>query len=632
VSRYLKSPLTVVILLLCITLASLWSLVIWKGEQERAYAFAKAASATQSLTHSLAQHASKSFGAAQIAILGAAQYIQHSDRSARASAEINDFLAQYAKGIPQVRELGVLGENGGWVFSSYETVPPVNNADRPYFQYHRDHDDPAIRISGPLLSRATGRPTLLMTQRLSRSDGSFEGVVFAAIDLEHFRAFYRSFEADQRRTVTLMTTDGKAIVHREASEVGKDLSRTSLFTRHLKNSPTGLYPIVSPFDGREKQFAYERLSDFPIVVSVAAAEDDILNTWREDRRFDFMLASAISGILIILSILLVMQFRRRSLMARMLAEREAGYRLLAENVEDVVTRIDVGGKRLFISPSIEKLLGWTVPEIMVQSAYSNIHPAHRDIVRKMLEGLSADHRSASGEYMSRRKDGNYVWVEARFTFVRNPQDDSPEIVAVIRDISKRKVAEEQMWLANDQLKSLAETDTLTGIANRRKFDDVFERELRRGARAGSQLSLLLVDIDRFKLFNDSYGHSAGDDCLRHVARALAANLRRPADLIARYGGEEFAVILADTAPEAAVHVAETLRQAVAGLGLAHGLSDSGVVTVSIGVAGARCDGQNPGRVLLEAADEALYRAKEEGRNKVCLSGHRGDLMLTGTQS
>jgi diguanylate cyclase (GGDEF)-like protein/PAS domain S-box-containing protein len=318
-------------------------------------------------------------------------------------------------------------------------------------------------------------------------------------------------------------------------------------------------------------------------------------------------------------------------MARMLAEREAGYRLLAENVEDVVTRIDVGGKRLFISPSIEKLLGWTVPEIMVQSAYSNIHPAHRDIVRKMLEGLSADNRSASGEYMSRRKDGNYVWVEARFTFVRNPQDDSPEIIAVIRDISKRKVAEEQMWLANDQLKSLAETDTLTGIANRRKFDDVFERELRRGARAGSQLSLLLVDIDRFKLFNDSYGHSAGDDCLRHVARALAANLRRPADLIARYGGEEFAVILADTAPEAAVHVAETLRQAVAGLGLAHGLSDSGVVTVSIGVAGARCDGQNPGRALLEAADEALYRAKEEGRNKVCLSGHRGDLMLTGTQ-
>jgi diguanylate cyclase (GGDEF)-like protein len=189
--------------------------------------------------------------------------------------------------------------------------------------------------------------------------------------------------------------------------------------------------------------------------------------------------------------------------------------------------------------------------------------------------------------MSRRKDGNYVWNERGS--LRNPQDDLRN-VAVIRDISKRKVAEAE-WLANDQLKSLAETDTLTGIPA--KFDDVFDRELRRGARAGSQLSLLLVDIDRFKLFNDSYGHSAGDDCLRHVARALAANLKRPADLIARYGGEEFAVILADTAPEAAVHVAETLRQAVAGLGL-HGLSDSGVVTVSIGVAGARCDGQ-PGR-------------------------------------
>ena len=128
--RFLKSPLTVVSLLLCVTLASLWGFVVWKAEQEKAHVFAKAASATQSLTHSLAQHASKSFGAASLAILGAAQYIQHSDRSARASAEINDFLAQYVKGIPEVRELGVLSEKGGWIFSSYETVPPVNRTRR----------------------------------------------------------------------------------------------------------------------------------------------------------------------------------------------------------------------------------------------------------------------------------------------------------------------------------------------------------------------------------------------------------------------------------------------------------------------------------------------------------------------
>jgi diguanylate cyclase (GGDEF)-like protein/PAS domain S-box-containing protein len=630
VSRFLKSPLTVVTLLLCLTLASLWGFVIWKAEQERANAFAKAATATQSLTHSLAQHASKSFGAAALAILGAAQYIQHSDRSAKASAEINDFLAQYAKGIPEVRELGVLSEKGGWIFSSYETVPPVSNADRPYFVYHRDNADPAIRINGPLLSRATGRQTVLMTQRLSHTDGTFAGIVFAAIDLEHFRAFYRTFEADQRRTVTLMTRDGKVLAHREPGEVGKDLTHTSLFARHLKNAPTGLYKIISPFDGREKQFAYERLSDFPIVVSVAAAEDDILNAWRSDRRIDFLLAAAISVVLIILAVVLIVQFRGRSAMARTLRESERGYRLLAENVEDIVTRVDTKGNRLYISPSIEKLLGWTASEIIVQSAYSNIHPAHREIVKRLLEGLSADNRSATGEYMSRHKDGNYVWVEARFTYVPNPQDGSPEIVAVIRDISKRKVAEEQMWMANDQLKALSETDTLTGIANRRKFDEAFERELRRSQRAGSHLALLLVDIDRFKLFNDSYGHSAGDDCLRHVAHALAAHLKRPADLVARYGGEEFAVILPDMALDGAGRLAEDLRQAISDLGIAHALNGGGVVTVSIGVAGARCDREISGKSLLEAADAALYRAKNEGRNRVCVSGDRSIATRTGT--
>lgn len=628
--RVLKSPLTVVSLLLCLTLASLWGFVIWKTEQEKAYAFAKAASATQSLTHSLAQHASKSFGAASLAILGAAQYIQHSDRSAKASAEINDFLAQYVKGIPEVRELGVLSEKGGWIFSSYETIPPVNNGDRPYFIYHRDNADPAIRINGPLLSRSTGRPTVLMTQRLSHTDGSFAGVVFAAIDLEHFRAFYRSFEADQRRTVTLMTRDGKVLAHRQPEEVGKDLTHTSLFTRHLKNGSSGLYKIISPFDGREKQFAYESLSDFPIVVGVAAPDDDILNSWRGDRRIDFLLAAAVSVILIVLAIVLVLQFRRQSAMARMLRERERGYRLLAENVEDVVTRVDIKGNRLYISPSIERLLGWTVPEIIVQSSYSNIHPAHREIVRRLLEGLSADNRSATSEYMSRHKDGNYVWVEARFNFVPNPQDGSPEIIAIVRDISKRKAAEEQMWMANDQLKALSETDTLTGIANRRKFDEIFDREIRRSQRAGLHLALLLVDIDRFKLFNDSYGHAAGDDCLRHVARALAGHLKRPADLVARYGGEEFAVILPDMALDGAVRLAEDLRQAISDLGIAHALNGGGLVTVSIGVAGVRCDGEISGKSLLEAADAALYRAKNEGRNRVCVSDHDRIAPRTGT--
>ncbi|TYL82179.1 diguanylate cyclase [Bradyrhizobium rifense] len=617
-----------IVVLLAFTLASFWALIAWKGMQERALAFAKAGSETQGLTHSLAQHASKSFNAVALALFGAGQYILHSDKSARASAEINDLLAQYAKNIPQVREIGVLAENGDWMFSSFETVPAVNNGDRDYFRYHRDHpEDETPRISEPLTSRVTGRPTLLMTQRLSNPDGSFGGVIFAAIDLAYFRSFYAEFEADLNRTVTLMKTNGKVLVHRRDDQVGKDMTGTALFSGRLKDAGTGLYSIVSPFDGRTKQFAYERLSDFPIVISVAVAEDTILDGWRGDRRFDLLLGAAISTILIGLAVVLALQTRKRSVMARMLRERERGYRLLAENVEDVVTRIDMDGRRLYVSPSIEKLLGWSADEIIRESAYSNIHPAHRELIKGLIGQLGAQNRTATCEYMTRRRDGNYVWVEAQLNFVQDPDEPTAEIVGAIRDISKRKAAEEQLVAANEQLKALSETDPLTGLANRRRFDRMFDAEFKRCQRSGSQLSVLFIDIDKFKSFNDTYGHSAGDDCIRQVAGALASCLKRPADLVARYGGEEFAVLLPETAAINAEVVAEAARNAVHDLAIQHHGSPDGSVTISVGVAGGKCDARNSTSSMLAAADGALYLAKEQGRNRVCVAAENPSLTL-----
>lgn len=626
-SKLLRSPLGVIIILLSFTMASFWSLVLWKSAQERGYAFAKAGSETQGLTHSLAQHASKSFGAVALALIGARQYIQHSDRSARASAEINDLLAQYVRSIPHVRELGVLSESGSWMYSSFETVPPVNNADREYFQYHRTHDDPAARIGDPLLSRVTGRPTLLMTQRLSNPDGSFGGVVFGAIDLEDFRSFYRSFEADQHRTVTLMKTNGKVLVHRDPNEVGKDLAGSGLFSQRLKDSDTGLYPIVSPFDGQTKQFAYEKLPDFPFVVSVAVPEDDILAGWRRERWFDLLLSGAVSAVLLAIALVLAGQFRKRSQMARTLRERERRYRLLAENVEDVVTQLGAKGKRLYISPSVEKLLGWTASEMLAHSAYSDVHPAHRNIVVNLIESLGPESPSAISEYLKRRKDGTYIWVEARFNFLSDPDEDSSGIVGIIRDITQRKAAEEQLVAANEQLKALSETDTLTGVANRRRFDRAFEGEFKRCQRSGSQLSVLFVDIDKFKSFNDTYGHGAGDDCIRQVAGALLSSLKRPADLVARYGGEEFAILLPETGALNAETVAETMRAAVADLGIQHQGSQHAFVTISVGVAGGRCDARTSTSSLLAAADGALYVAKEQGRNRVCAAAENPSLTL-----
>lgn len=619
IRRFLKSPSYIVGLLLLLTLASLWGFVAWKAREEKAQAFAKAGAETHALTHSLAQHASKSFGAVALALLGARQYVQHSDKSARASAEINDLLAQYASGVPHVREFGVLTETGSWLYSSFETVPTVSNGDREYFRYHRDNPGESVRISDPLISHSSGRPIVVMTQRLSNPDGSFAGVVLGAVDLRYLTSFYTSFEGGNKRSVTLLKTNGTVLAHRLDSEVGMDVSTSPGFASRLRSEDTTLYPIVSPFDGVKKQFAINRVPDFPLAVAVAIPEAEILRVWHDDFKLDLLLAAAISLMLGTLAAFLWLQLRKRAQMAQLLAEQERGYRLLAENAVDVVTRIAATGKRLYISPSVEKLIGWKPSEIIARSAYANIHPDHHDLVKGFVESLNENQRSITCEYMTRHKDGHYIWVETQLNFVVDPARTSAEIVGIVRDISRRKAAEERLVTANAQLKALSETDMLTGVANRRKFDETFEKERRRAQANGGYLSVLFIDIDKFKVFNDTYGHAAGDECIRTIAQTLSGTLKRPGDLVGRYGGEEFAIVLPETAAENATDVAEMLRQAVSDLKLKHQGGPAGIVTISVGVAGAKLDGRSDGTMLLIAADEQLYRAKEGGRNRVCVA-------------
>jgi diguanylate cyclase (GGDEF)-like protein len=171
----------------------------------------------------------------------------------------------------------------------------------------------------------------------------------------------------------------------------------------------------------------------------------------------------------------------------------------------------------------------------------------------------------------------------------------------------------------DILQRLSSIDGLTGVANRRAFDHALEQEWRRALRTGDFLSLLMIDVDYFKPYNDQLGHVAGDDGLKQVAAALEAGMRRPGDLLTRYGGEEFACVLPQTSLEGAVLVAEHLRQAVAGLSLPHPASAVAPhLTVSLGGAALRPADGLTAAALLERADRKLYEAKHGGRNRVAM--------------
>ncbi|SMG34048.1 sensor domain-containing diguanylate cyclase [Paraburkholderia susongensis] len=172
--------------------------------------------------------------------------------------------------------------------------------------------------------------------------------------------------------------------------------------------------------------------------------------------------------------------------------------------------------------------------------------------------------------------------------------------------------------AEEELRELARTDGLTGLNNRRAFEEEVNEEWRRAQRNGWPLSLLLIDVDYFKGFNDLYGHSAGDEALIGVARCITQNVRRPGDTAARYGGEEFAVLLPDTGAAGAQRIAEQIRTAVQALECRHVASTHHVLTVSVGAATAHGPLIETSRALINAADEALYRAKDAGRNRVQL--------------
>jgi len=193
-------------------------------------------------------------------------------------------------------------------------------------------------------------------------------------------------------------------------------------------------------------------------------------------------------------------------------------------------------------------------------------------------------------------------------------------LALMQDITPLVGLRDELHRANERLKTLSTTDALTGIANRRSFDDFLEQEWRRAARAKEPVSLLMIDVDFFKAYNDSYGHLAGDLCLKKVAAALVSAMLRPGDCVARYGGEEFVMVLPETQEEGALHVAERVHRAIAALAVAHGTSvASRLVSVSIGCATLEPEEGYSPLCLIEDADQALFAAKRAGRNRTIMA-------------
>lgn len=289
---------------------------------------------------------------------------------------------------------------------------------------------------------------------------------------------------------------------------------------------------------------------------------------------------------------------------------ETHYRMLAEYSHDVVVRMRLDGRRLYVSPSARDVLGWEPGELLT-SRWELVHPDDVAKQRNAMATLLANGVPTIATYRFRHKNGNYIWVEASARLIPSEaRDGSMDIIYAGRDVSERVAAEQLLRSSQLELENLARVDSLTGLANRRQFDERLALALARSRRQHLPVALLCLDIDHFKQINDSLGHSAGDSVLQVFAERLGSCVRA-GDLAARLGGDEFVVLVDDArSPQVAEDIARKLM----------GKMSQGVqvgeacipVTISIGVAYAtRATDESE---LMSSADKALYAAKDAGRN------------------
>lgn len=292
-----------------------------------------------------------------------------------------------------------------------------------------------------------------------------------------------------------------------------------------------------------------------------------------------------------------------------LRESEVRYRMLADFSHDVIVRMTADGERLYVSPSARDILGWT-PREMLGSRWGLVHPDDRALQQQSMGDVIATGRPTTAVYRVQHKDGHYVWIEAVTRPIPREDGEGMDIIYTGRDISRRVAAEEALEASLRELERLARVDSLTGLANRRQFDERLQLALLRLNRHGVPVALMFLDVDHFKHINDTWGHAVGDKVLCSFAERLN-HCVRAGDLVARLGGDEFVVLVEDaTVPEAAESIARKLIAAM------HDTIDIGetklMTTTSIGIAYAGVP--TDAHTLLAKADAALYAAKEAGRD------------------
>ncbi|MCK1269081.1 MULTISPECIES: diguanylate cyclase [Bradyrhizobium] len=576
------------------------------------------------VARSLTQHAEDSLDLLDSGVVGVVSRLEMDGSEPATIAKLRNLLEARKKAIERIHSLAIIDERGNWLTSPGTIGSTLN--DDAFFRYHQLSPKREPHVGRPVKSLLDGEWVVTLSRRFNKLDGSFGGVVLATISSGYLSHFYEQFEIGRNSSVALTHGDGLIIARNPSNDrfVGRSVADTPLFRDTALQRPGGAYHFKSPLDGADRVSFFKRSGRYPLVLLATVDKAELLAPWRAAAISRMLYVLALVMLIAIIGAVLVRQLQRGQSMAAALVEKEAHFRLLAEGSSDMVTRIGLDERLRYVSPSSIGVVGWRANQLIGTLALAGIHPDDRPQVQALVDAMKrGDAEEARVTYRNVHRQNSEVWLESTMRVTRKENGRVDGVVAISRDITEQKKLE-------TRLETLAIEDSLTGLANRRRFDERLKEEWARAYRERSSLSLLMIDVDHFKSYNDDYGHPAGDACLRQVAQIIAAEAQRSGDLAARYGGEEFAMLLPNTDAAGCALIGDRIRRAIRDAGLVHTSNHvAGCVTASLGGAACRPALERTAGVtsLVEAADQALYAAKEAGRNRLMMSGEVSNLLL-----
>jgi len=463
-----ESPIVLISAIVLLACLAPIGFVTWHAWSSRSAALERGFTEAEDLVLALSQHAARTFAEPALILQDAIEHIRFDGTGPAAQQRLHEILVNHANASRVIRELGILDERGYWRNSSLAVLPSHSNGDREYFIYHRDNPDDRLRINTPVLSRLTGKWTILVTLRINHANGAFAGIALASISAEYFQDFYDTLNVGELGHVALYRNDARLLVRRPFVEWHLTTDRSQAFFEATQRQPVGRFHGASIYDGITRLAAWRTLDDFPLIMTVSRAESDVLAAWRRSAEIDIAVSATASLIIVLLGVFSAILLRRRIQAERVAAETGRQYAMLAEAATDVIVRIDPTGRRLYVSPASRDVLGYEPHELLGQSLTDIVHPDDVVVLQQTMTALHGGMARSTVIYRGLHKNGHYVWLEIAFRAVLDPETGMlREIMASTRDISARKLSELELARAKDaaEVASRAKSNFLSGMSH-----------------------------------------------------------------------------------------------------------------------------------------------------------------------